>query len=420
MRKKSKKSILILSAFVFSLSGAAFVAVESIIPERINLIAGSEQSICFNVPLTASLNNEENIIVSGMETEPVKENIVIDLNKTTIVTPTQEGTATAEISAFGIPLKTVSVNILPKTKVIACGKVVGVVMKTDGILVLGTGSVKDDTGKISKPSEGVIKTGDVIVSCNGTPLTEKEELKKAVSSTDGETLNFEVKRNNDLLDVKITPIQNEFGEYKIGAWVRDSTQGLGTITFIEPKSGNFAALGHGVYDVDTKELMPVAEGVVTLSELSGVKKGESGEPGEIIGMLDKENIVGEVATNTSSGIFGTMNSKGIKSLEGEELEIGLMQDVKEGTAVIRSDVIDGVVTDYTIDIESISRFGSSADKGMVIRVTDERLINKTGGIIQGMSGSPIIQNGKLIGAVTHVFVNDAKKGYGIFIENMMK
>ncbi|MGE4213328.1 MAG: SpoIVB peptidase [Anaerotignaceae bacterium] len=415
-----KKAVCLLLAFVFLLLGAAAVAVEIIIPERINLIAGSQQSICYNVPLSASFYNEENIIVSGMETEPVKENIVIDLNKTTIVTPTQEGTATAEISAFGIPLKTVSVNILPKTKVITCGKVVGVVMKTEGILVLGTGSVKDDNGKVTKPSEGIIKTGDIIISCNGAAVTEKEELKEAVSATDGSSLNLEVRRNNNLLDLEVTPVENEYGEYKIGAWVRDSTQGLGTVTFIEPKSGEFAALGHGVYDVDTKELIPVAQGVVTLSELSGVKKGESGEPGEIIGMLDKENIVGEVLTNTSSGIFGTMNASGIKDLEGEELEIGLMQDVTEGSALIRSDVIDGEVRDYTINIESISRFGSSADKGMVIRVTDDRLIEKTGGIIQGMSGSPIIQNGKLIGAVTHVFVNDAEKGYGIFIENMIK
>lgn len=415
-----KKAVCMLLAFVFLLLGTAAIAVKVIIPERINLIAGSQQSICYNLPLRASFYNEENIIVSGMETEPVKENIVIDLNKTTVVTPTQEGTATAEISAFGIPLKTVSVNILPQTKVITCGKVVGVVMKTEGILVLGTGSVKDDEGKVTKPSEGIIKTGDIIISCNGAAVTEKEELKDAVSATDGNTLNLEVRRNDNLMDLEIIPVQNEYGEYKIGAWVRDSTQGLGTVTFIEPKSGEFAALGHGVYDVDTKELIPVAQGVVTLSELSGVKKGESGEPGEIIGMLDKENIVGDVLTNTSSGIFGTMNDSGIKSLEGEELEIGLMQDVTEGSAVIRSDVIDGVVKDYTINIESISRFGSTADKGMVIRVTDNRLIEKTGGIIQGMSGSPIIQNGKLIGAVTHVFVNDAKKGYGIFIENMIK
>lgn len=415
-----KKAVCVLLAFVFLLLGTAALAVEIIIPERINLIAGYQQSICYNVPLRASLYNEENIIVSGMETEPVKENIVIDLNKTTIVTPMQEGTAKAEISAFGIPLKTVSVNIIPQTKVITCGKVVGVVMKTEGIMVLGTGSVKREDGKVAKPSEGIIKTGDIIVSCNGAAVTEKEELKRAVSTTDGNALNLEVKRNDNLMDLEIMPVQNECGEYKIGAWVRDSTQGLGTVTFIEPQSGKFAALGHGVYDVDTKELIPVAEGVVTLSEFSGVKKGESGEPGEIIGMLDKENIVGEVSTNTSSGIFGTMNANGIKSLDGEELEIGLMQDVTEGSAIIRSDVIGGEVKDYAINIESISRFGASADKGMVIRVTDDRLIEKTGGIIQGMSGSPIIQNGKLVGAVTHVFVNDAKKGYGIFIENMIK
>jgi stage IV sporulation protein B len=415
-----KKTVCVFLAFVFFLLGTAAIAVEIVIPERINLIAGSQQSICYNVPLRAVLYNEENIRVSGMETEPVKENIVIDLNKPTVITPTQEGTATAEISAFGIPLKKVSVNILPKTKVITCGKVVGVVMKTEGVLVLGIGNVKNDEGKIIKPSDGIIKTGDIIVSCNGTAVTEKEELKAAVSATEGNALNLEVKRNSNVLDVEITPAQNEYGEYKIGAWVRDSTQGLGTVTFIDPNSGEFAALGHGVYDVDTKELMSVSEGVVTLSELSGIKKGESGEPGEIIGKLDKENIVGEISKNSNSGIFGTMNSSGIKELDGEELEVGLMQDVTEGSAVIRSDVADGVVKDYTINIESISKFGSGVDKGMVISVTDDRLIQATGGIIQGMSGSPIIQNGKLIGAVTHVFVKDSKKGYGIFVENMLK
>lgn len=415
-----KKSVHVFLAFVFFLLGTVAVAVEVIIPERINLIEGSQQSLCYNVPLRAILYNQENIRVSGMETEPVKENIVIDLNKPTVVTPTQEGTATAEISAFGIPLKKVSVNILPKTKVITCGKVVGVVMKTEGVLVLGIGNVKSEDGKIIKPSDGIIKTGDIIVSCNGTAVTEKEELKAAVSAAEGNKLNLEIKRNSNVLDVKITPAQNEYGEYKIGAWVRDSTQGLGTVTFIDPDSGKFAALGHGVYDVDTKELMSVSEGVVTLSELSGIKKGESGEPGEIIGKLDKKNIVGQVSENTNSGIFGTMNSSGIKELNGQELEIGLMQDVTEGSAVIRSDVVDGVVKDYIINIDSINKFGSGVDKGMVIHVTDDRLIQATGGIIQGMSGSPIIQNGKLIGAVTHVFVRDSKKGYGIFIENMLK
>jgi len=285
-------------------------------------------------------------------------------------------------------------------------------------LVLGTGNVKDENGVASRPADGIIKSGDIIFSCNGESVYKKEELIAAIAKSNGQKIKLLIKRNNEEMEVEINPVKNEMGEIRTGIWVRDSTQGLGTVTYIDQSNMSYGALGHGVYDVDTKKIMPVDDGNLILSEITGIRKGTDGDPGEVSGKLNKNNIIGSIDKNTDQGIFGSINMNGLNELQGKAMEVGFMSEVKEGKAYILSDILGDGVEQFEINIESVNRFGSS-DKGMIIKVTDDKLLSVTGGIIQGMSGSPIIQNDKIIGAVTHVFVKDSTKGYGIFIENMI-
>ncbi|MCI1931785.1 MAG: SpoIVB peptidase, partial [Clostridia bacterium] len=207
------------------------------------------------------------------------------------------------------------------------------------------------------------------------------------------------------------------GKYRIGCWVRDDTQGLGTMTFVENDSKSFGILGHGIFDVDTGKLMEASNGNITGSSISGIVKGKKGSPGEVSGMLDKKNIIGKISSNTEYGVYGKI-TQNTQDLDLTEAKTAMTNDIKLGNAVIKSDIL-GKMEEYNIEITGINQIGSP-DKGLLIKVTDSRLLDGTGGIIQGMSGSPILQDGKFIGAVTHVFVNDPTKGYGIFAETMLE
>jgi stage IV sporulation protein B len=233
-----------------------------------------------------------------------------------------------------------------------------------------------------------------------------------------------VLRNGKKIEVKITPVQTGEDEYKMGIWVRDDTQGIGTMTYLK-SDGNYGTLGHGISDIDTGELLSSDGGILYEANVWGIKKGENGNPGALYGMIayEKNKILGDIQANTSVGIYGkvleqTVIQKLIADYKLESMETATSKEIEKGTAYIRSD-ITGEPVDYEIEIEKIN-LNSSKNKGLVIHITDEKLLKITNGIVQGMSGTPIIQNGKLIGAVTHVFVNDSTRGYGIFIENMLE
>lgn len=206
-----------------------------------------------------------------------------------------------------------------------------------------------------------------------------------------------------------------------GLWVRDGTAGVGTVTFYDPSTGSFAALGHGITDVDTGELLPIASGDLLRTTILSIKKGQRGNPGQLKGTVANQTQVGNITKNTSFGIYGKMsNLSELNTNPSEELEVALRDEVKQGPAKIRCALEDGKVQEYDIEIQKVSKNNTTDNKSMVIKVTDERLIGITGGIVQGMSGSPIIQNRKFVGAVTHVLVNDPTKGYGVFADMMLK
>ena len=287
-------------------------------------------------------------------------------------------------------------------------------------MVIGTGEVTNADGMIVEPAAGLLQSGDYIEAINGQALENKEELVEAVKKLDGSEAVLSVRRDGNVMEMKMEPVVAEDGSYKLGVWVRSDTQGIGTMTYLD-LNGNFGALGHGISDSDTGEVVQISDGNLYETEIMGIEKGSMGKPGVMSGVIyyGPGSGLGNISSNTEEGIFGNVNDRFLKQVDSEPMEIGYRQDVQKGPALLRSGV-SGEIKDYKIEIQKVDYSTSHKNKSLVIKVVDEELLNLTGGIVQGMSGSPIIQGGKLVGAVTHVFIQDSTKGYGIFIENMLE
>lgn len=315
--------------------------------------------------------------------------------------------------------KALEASFHDKGEIYACGFPVGIYMDTQGILVVDYGKVWDTEGKSHSPSEYLLMPGDYIQTVNGKTIENKKQLIKLVKDSQGKDLEMEVVRENKNMSIKVTPVEAEDGTYKLGVWVRDNVQGIGTMTFMD-ENGRFGALGHGISDVDLGEELKISKGKLYQASILAIQKGTSGIPGELKGAIDYQNQyqIGQINHNSGNGITGQLFSSKMEKFDRIPCSIGHKEDIKPGEAVILCDIGDGVKK-YSIDITKINWNMKDTNKCFEIKVTDEELIGKTGGIIRGMSGAPILQNGKLIGAVTHVFVQDSTRGYGIFIENML-
>ena len=297
------------------------------------------------------------------------------------------------------------------------GELVGIRLRTRGVLVVGTESfVAENGGSVSPAAKAGIKKGDLILDINGQTVADNRALTSLISESGGGTLTVTLERGGKTKTVYLTPQKTAAtGLYKGGLWIRDATVGVGTLTFTDPVTGTLAALGHGVSDADTGELLTVSDGEICTATVSSVKKGASGSPGEITGLIGA-NTLGEITQNRTEGIYGTLSyADGAPEL----YPMATASEVRTGAAQIVCTVTGGEKRFYDIEIMKLGS-AASADKNMVLRVTDEALLESTGGIVQGMSGSPIVQNGMLVGAVTHVLVSDPKSGYGIYAENMLK
>ena len=319
-----------------------------------------------------------------------------------------------------IPFKDVKVKNTSTKEVYVSGEAVGIYMQTKGVLIIDTGEILSENGEKEKPARDIVKPGDYIVAFNQDKIKCKQDLLDELAELDEKEATLKVRRGKETIPLSVTPVKDKDGEYKLGIWVRDDTQGIGTLTFVD-ENGRYGALGHGISDVDTGELLSIADGKLYNARILGVRKGEKGNPGEISGLIryDSENILGNISENSKNGIFGTFRADQLEAMNLEKISIGYKQDLKTGPASILCST-DGEVKEYAAEITRIDMNHEDTNKSFVIQVTDKELLEKTGGIVQGMSGSPVIQNGKLFGAVTHVFVQDATGGYGIFIENMMK
>lgn len=331
----------------------------------------------------------------------------------------QNGSYRVGCRLFGIfPLKTVKVTTIEQQEVYASGSPVGIYMETKGVLVIDSGEVRDADGISRMPAEHIVQPGDYIRKVDGQELTSKSQLMDMVKENRGESMEMEVMRHEEMITLALTPVRTDDGTYKLGIWVRDNIQGIGTLTFVD-EEGNYAALGHGISDVDTGDRLEISDGELYHAQILSIQKGADGNPGELRGVIDYEDSqkVGNISQNSSNGITGCLEKK--EGINEQAYEIGLKQEMEKGPAQILCDV-DGKVKAYDIEITQIDWNEKDTNKSFVIHVTDKDLLEKTGGIVQGMSGSPILQNGKLVGAVTHVFIQDSTSGYGIFIENMLE
>ena len=318
-----------------------------------------------------------------------------------------------------LPLKTIKVHTVEKQEVLVSGSPVGIYMETKGVLVIESGEITDREGIRRTPAEHIIQSGDYICEIDGKVLTGKRQLMQLVRENQGEPMELQVIRHQETIKLEMTPVETEDGSYKLGIWVRDNIQGIGTLTYVEP-NGTFGALGHGISDADTGERLAISDGDLYRADILSIRKGTAGTPGELRGVINyrEENRIGTICGNSQYGIRGQMEpGKYTESMK--KIPTGLKQEIQTGKAEIRCDIGDGI-REYQCEILEIDSNARDTNKCFVLRITDDDLLSRTGGIVQGMSGSPVLQNGKLIGAITHVFVNDPTKGYGIFIENMME
>ncbi len=322
--------------------------------------------------------------------------------------------------ADAVPETEVSTAGIGEDTVLVGGMPAGIYMETDGVLVLDTQRIQGVDGQEKEPAKNLVKAGDYIVGMNGDPIFDKKDLTDILNGLEGNEVVLKLRRSGEFLEVKTEAVECTPDEYKLGIWVRDNVQGLGTITFLTGSS-RFGALGHGIHDTDTGVLMDVEGGSLYKTSIRSVVKGEHGLPGSMEGLIvyNNYNRIGEVDKNTEAGIYGKIDKIDEIFKEQIPMQIAKKEEIKPGDATIRC-FLEGKIREYEVRVTDVDYNVGEINKGIVLQVTDPELLDETGGIIQGMSGSPILQNGKLIGAVTHVFVNDPTKGYGIFAEKMLE
>lgn len=394
MRNFFNKCIRILSAMYTALVFLlAIELIESEVPDNIYVRDGEE----------ARLNVEFPFVVTSLEDE--------------------SGVEKKLCSIFGlIPIKEVTVNVVDGQEVYVSGEIIGIYTECNGIFVIDTCAIESNTGELVNPVEKVLKTGDYILAVNGTDMTCKEDLVQAVADSNGSSMVLTINRADEIYDVSVTPVKAANGSYLLGAWVKDDLAGVGTLTYVS-QTGEFGTLGHGMSNGETSDLLEVSGGDLYISKIIGIEKGQKGEPGEVKGVINygSLNHLGEVEENQETGVYGYLDSENLDDYieEGEAYKVAYKQEIEVGPAQIISE-ISGERKYYDIEITYVDYLAINSNKGLHIKVTDPELLELTGGIVQGMSGSPIIQNGKIVGAVTHVLINDPTSGYGIFIETMLE
>lgn len=403
MRKKFTKITIIL---VLLLSYVYICSISSI-PNNIIIFEGENLNFKIATGLTLKSKNSKTILTAS------------NINKEKINT---EGANNLNLNLFGtIPVKEVSVNVIPKTTVVPLGNAIGMKLYTKGVLVVGMSQIETDNKEKKKPYENSgIEQGDTILEVNNNAVENTEDLIKEVEKSNGNTINIKYLRNEKTMQTDITPVKSK-NTYKIGLWVRDAAAGVGTLTFYEPNTNLFMALGHGISDIDTEEIVNIANGELVTANIVSITKGRKGYPGEIRGTIDQGRTIGTIYKNTNFGVYGTVKNKNYLEADlTQEMEVATRSEIKEGKAQIICQLENSNKKKYDIEIEKIYTNNNQNNKSMLIKITDKELLEKTGGIIQGMSGAPIIQEGKFIGAVTNVLVNDPTQGYGVFADIMIK
>lgn len=381
------------------------------IPKELTMFEGEAFKVQTSLPVTTNVQEENSSFTSNVQ------------NQTLSVSGEKSGDGKMMVKLAGIPIKKVNVKVLSDFKVIPGGQSIGVKLNTLGVLVVGHHQIDTKDGKKSPGEIAGVEVGDIIKGINGKKINNMSDVTPFVQEAGktGKPLQLKIVRNEKEIDSKLVPLRDKNDQaYRIGLYIRDSAAGIGTMTFYHPDSKKYGALGHVISDMDTKEPIVVSEGQIVRSTVTSIEKGSNGDPGEKLARFspDKE-IIGNITKNSPFGIFGSLSKQLNNGIMDQPMPIALSHQVKEGPAKILTVVDNDKVEEFDVEIVSAIPQKIPATKGMVVKITDKRLLEKTGGIVQGMSGSPIIQNGKLIGAVTHVFVNDPTSGYGVHIEWML-
>lgn len=399
----TKKRIIAYFSLVMMLMVYIYTGLVAVIPNDITIISGQEYS--YDLNKWSSISIKDSTIIKNLENKLLASGI---------------GKEKINVNLFGkIPLKSVDVNVVSDSVVVPGGNTIGVRINTEGLTVLKCEEFTNINSEVVRPYENAdIKKGDIIKKINNEEIYNVNDFIEKVQKFGDKPLNLEILRGDEENLVTITAAKDEIdGLYKLGVWVREITSGVGTVTFIDPVSKTFGALGHGISDMGGTSLLNVRDGNAYPAVILSIVKGRKGTPGELKGAIREDELFGTITKNTSTGIYGIVTGKDLE--DSRKIQVALTQEIEVGPATILSNITGDEVKEYDIYIEKVNR-QSTESKSMLIRVTDEELISKTGGIVQGMSGSPILQNGKIIGAVTHVLVNDPTKGYGIFIETMLE
>ncbi|GIN85533.1 SpoIVB peptidase [Heyndrickxia sporothermodurans] len=382
------------------------------IPNQITLFEGDK----FNISKAAKVSAEVGSTGKSIDVFSQKHSLEIKANSV--------GKDEVFLELAGLPIKKVNVNVIKDFKVIPGGQSIGVKLNTLGVLVVGHHLVETKAGKLSPGEKAGIKVGDIITQINGEKIENMSDVAPIVEKAgeDGKKLNIVIQRDQEVINTTLNPEKDESEHtYKLGLYIRDSAAGIGTMTFVEPKSKKYGALGHVISDMDTKKAIVVEKGQILKSTVTSIEKGSNGKPGEKLARFSSDHeVIGDIQRNSSFGIFGRLDKNIMNGKYDRPMPIALSYQVKEGPAKILTVVDGSKVEEYDIEIVNTIPQKFPATKGMIIKITDPKLLEKTGGIVQGMSGSPIIQKGKIVGAVTHVFVNDPTSGYGVHIEWMLK
>lgn len=406
----SKKNLILLFIIFLLLILLAYVTNITSIPDSVILFEDDELSLETIAGVKIQEKSNDAIEASTKLNDDKVSNNSLDNKKE------------YNLSLLGVNLKTITANIIPETRVVPLGDLVGLKLYTKGVLVVGISEIKGEDNKTYKPyEEAGIEQGDSIIKINDEKIESTEDLLECVSKTNGKTMNVTYIKGGEEVEKTITPVKTSKNTYKLGIWVRDAGAGVGTLSFYDETSNTIASLGHGIQDVDTEEMLEISSGEFVTAEIVNIKKGEENNPGRIEGTIEDSKNLGTVYSNTRFGVYGKINNKNELNIDtSKAIKVALRNEIKEGDAKIICTLEDGKKEEYNVRIQKIFKNNNENNKSMIVKVTDERLLEKTGGIIQGMSGSPIIQNGKMIGALTHVLVSDPTMGYGVFADLMLK
>lgn len=392
-------------------------------PNNIMLLEGEHQLFDVKLPISVSIDSHKNDILKLNGSMLNGNKVKLNLSSPFKIESNKNGKVDLDIKLLGvIPIKHVTINVIPQVKLIPGGQPVGVKLTTKGVMVVGLSQVNCNDGEQYSPcNDAGIKMGDTILKINNTMIKDGEHVSKLVNTSEGKPIKLTIVRKDKELEIEVNPVKSkEDQEYKIGAWIRDSTAGVGTLTFYCPFNKVYGALGHPITDVDTGVMLTVNSGRIVPSKIVSIQPGIKGRPGELRGLfIDTDEELGSIEKNTTCGIYGKSLKNIVNNIYTDPISVGLQNQIKEGPAKILTTINGTDVKAYDIVIEKLTSQSKPNPKSMIIRVTDPELLEKTGGIVQGMSGSPIIQDNKLVGAVTHVFINRPDMGYGIYIEWML-